>query len=116
MDDNYILYNEEDDLCRRARQGGKKICFFPETSVQHLHGQSTNQDNHRKKVIVEAYKSNLYFYSKYYSYFWNLTLRFLYKIVFLAGLFRSAFRHLKGSDTVDDSLSLKIKLLLMSRR
>ena len=116
MDENYFLYNEEDDLCRRARQGGKKICFFQETAVQHLHGQSTHQDNHREKVIVEAYKSNLYFYSKYYSYFWNLALRFLYKIVFLAGLFRSAFRHLKGSDTVDDSLSLKIKLLLMSRR
>ena len=116
MDENYFLYNEEDDLCRRARQAGKKICFFQETSVQHLHGQSTHQDDHRKKVIVEAYKSNLYFYSKYYSYFWNLTLRFLYKVIFLVGLFRSVFRRLKGSDAVDDSLSLKIKLLLMSRR
>ena len=26
LDENYFLYNEEDDLCRRARQGGKKIC------------------------------------------------------------------------------------------
>jgi hypothetical protein len=116
MDENYFLYNEEDDLCRRARQSGKKICFFKKTSVQHLHGQSTHQDNHREKVIVEAYKSNLYFYSKYYSCFWNLVLGLLYNVVFLAGLFLSAFRHLKGSDTVDDSLSLRIKLLLMSRR
>jgi len=28
MDENYFLYNEEDDLCRRARQGGKKYAFF----------------------------------------------------------------------------------------
>ena len=116
MDENYFLYNEEDDLCRRARESGKKICFFPETSVQHLHGQSTHQNRHREKVIVEAYRSNLYFYSKYYSHSWNLILRILYKIAFLLGLVRSIFRHLKGSDTVDDSLSLKIKLLLMGYR
>jgi hypothetical protein len=113
MDENYFLYNEEDDLCRRARKLGKKICFFPETSVQHLHGQSTHQDRHRKKVIIAAYRSNLYFYAKYYSCFWNGVLRFLYKVTFLTGLLRSTFRHLKGSATADDSLSLKLKLLLM---
>jgi len=78
MDENYFLYNEEDDFCRRARKNGKKICFFPETAVQHLHGQSTHQNGHREKVIVEAYRSNIYFYSKYYSYFWNYFLQFLY--------------------------------------
>jgi O-antigen biosynthesis protein len=114
MDENYFLYNEEDDLCRRARKGGKKICFYPETSVQHLHGQSTHQDRHRKKVMMEAYRSNLYFYSKYYSFIWNRILRSLYKITFFLGLLRSTFRHLTGSATADDSLSLKLKLLLMS--
>ncbi len=116
MDENYFLYNEEDDLCRRARKNGKKICFYPETSVQHLLGQSTHQDRHRKKVIMEAYQSNLYFYSKYYSCGWNLILRSLYKTVFLAGLVVSVFRHMQGSATADDSLSLKVKLLLMPRR
>jgi len=116
MDENYFLYNEEDDFCRRARKIGKKICFYPETSVQHLLGQSTHQDRHRKKVIIEAYQSNLYFFSKYYSCGWNLILRTLYKITFLLGLLRSVFRHLGGSATADDSLSLKVKLLLMSQR
>ena len=116
MDENYFLYNEEDDLCRRARKMGKKICFYPETSVQHLLGQSTHQEPHRKKVIIETYQSNLYFYSKYYSCGWNLILSSLYKITFLLGLLRSTFRHLRGSATADDSLSLKVKLLLMPRR
>nr|MCS5620877.1 glycosyltransferase family 2 protein [Nitrospinaceae bacterium] len=49
LDENYFLYNEEDDFCRRARQHGKRICFFPETSVQHLHGKSTHQPKHREK-------------------------------------------------------------------
>ena len=116
MDENYFLYNEEDDLCRRARKKGKKICFYPETSVQHLLGQSTHQDRHRKKVIIEAYQSNLYFYSKYYSWGWNIILRFLYKAVFLAGLVTCVPKHFLGTANADDSLSLKVKLLLMPRR
>lgn len=113
LDENYFLYNEEDDFCRRARQHGKRICFFPETSIQHLHGKSTHQPEHREKVIIETYKSNLYFYSKYYSCGWNIALRSLYRAVFLAGLIRSSFRHLIGSATTgaDDSLRLKLKLL-----
>jgi GT2 family glycosyltransferase len=114
MDENYFLYNEEDDLCRRARKGGKKICFYPETSVQHLHGQSTHQERHRKKVMLESYSSNLYFYSKHYSFIWNRILRSLYKATLLLGLLRSSFRYLTGSATADDSVSLKLKLLLMS--
>jgi GT2 family glycosyltransferase len=114
MDENYFLYNEEDDLCRRARKGGKKICFYPETSVQHLHGKSTHQERHRKKVMLESYRSDLYFYSKHYSLIWNRILRSLYKITLLLGLLRSSFRHLTGSATADDSVSLKLKLLLMS--
>lgn len=114
LDENYFLYNEEDDFCRRARQHGKQICFFPETSIQHLHGKSTHQPEHREKVILETYKSNLYFYSKHYSCGWNFILRCLYKVTFLAGLIRSALRHLTSSATqgADDSLRLKLKLLL----
>ena len=82
MDENYFLYNEEDDYCRRARRKGMKICFYPETSIQHLHGKSTHQEEYREKVIFETYKSNLYFYSKYYSRQWNLILKILYKLVF----------------------------------
>jgi GT2 family glycosyltransferase len=115
LDENYFLYNEEDDFCRRAREQGKRICFFPGTSIQHLLGKSTNQPEHREKVILEAYKSNLYFYSKYYSCGWNFILRSLYKFTFMVGLVRSAFRHLTGSATqsADDSLRLKLKLLFL---
>ena len=115
LDEKYFLYNEEDDFCRRAREQGKRICFFPETSVLHLLGKSTHQPEHREKVILEAYKSNLYFYSKYYSCGWNFILRFLYKFTFMVGLVRSTFRHLTGSATqsADDSLRLKLKLLFL---
>jgi GT2 family glycosyltransferase len=116
LDENYFLYNEEDDFCRRARKAGRKIFFFPETSVRHLLGKSTHQAGHREKVITEAYRSNLYFFSKYYSCYWNCALQLLYKMTFLMGLIRSTFRYLTGSATADDSLSLKTKLLLMSSK
>ena len=79
-----------------------------------MHGQSTHQNGHREKVIVEAYRSNIYFYSKYYSYFWNLFLQFLYKMTFLVGLLSSKIFYNKDSRTVDKSFSLKVKLLFMS--
>ena len=116
MDENYFLYNEEDDFCRRARIKGMKICFYPETSVRHLHGKSTHQEAYREKVIFETYRSNLYFYSKYYSRPWNLILRILYKLTFAVGLIRSIIKYLAGRATADDSIQLKLRLLLMTSK
>ena len=113
LDEKHFLYNEEDDFCRRTRRAKQKICYFPETSIKHLLGQSTHQSGVRERVIIETYESNLYFYSKYYSAGWDIFLRVLYKLIFILGIFRSVFRHLTGSASqgADDSLRLKLKLL-----
>jgi hypothetical protein len=118
LDEGYFLYNEEDDFCRRARQLGHKVCYFPETSIKHLHGKSTHQPEIREKVIIETYKSNLRFFSKYYSPLWNWILRALYKCTFFVGLVCSMWHRLTGASksTADDSIALKIKLLFMNVR
>jgi GT2 family glycosyltransferase len=115
LDENYFLYNEEDDFCRRARRLGKKVCYFPEARLQHLLGQSTHQPAIREKVIRETYKSNLYFYSKHYSVPWNLLLRSLYCLTFASGILRSLWKIMTGKTPlgVEDSISLKLKLLFM---
>ncbi len=115
LDENYFLYNEEDDFCRRARSLGHKICYFPETHVKHLLGQSTHQPEIRAKVILETYKSNLYFYRKYYSRTWNFLLRSLYRLTFLAGIFQSLWIKMKGRAPLaaEDSISLKLKLFFL---
>jgi len=115
LDENYFLYNEEDDFCRRARRLGKKICYFPETRLQHLLGQSTHQPEIRKKVILETYKSNLYFYSKHYSIPWNFLLRSLYRLTFASGILRSLWKIMTGKTPLgaEDSLLLQLKLLFM---
>ncbi|GJL79453.1 MAG: glycosyl transferase [Nitrospinaceae bacterium] len=115
LDENYFLYNEEDDFCRRARRLGNKVCYYPETRLQHLLGQSTHQPEIREKVILETYKSNLYFYSKHYSFIWNLLLRWLYRLTFVAGIFRSFWKIITGRPPLgaEDSISLKLKLLFL---
>jgi GT2 family glycosyltransferase len=115
FDENYFLYNEEDDFCRRARKLGHKICYFPETNVKHLLGQSTHQPDIRAKVILETYKSNLYFYRKHYSGIWNILLHSLYRLSFVAGIFRSLGTKMTGRSSLaaEDSIALKLKLLFM---
>ena len=115
LDENYFLYNEEDDFCRRARQAGKKVCYYPKTRLQHLLGKSTHQPEIRAKVIFETYKSNLYFFSKHYSFSWNILLRSLYGLTLIAGIFRSLWKIIAGKNPLgtEDSISLKLKLLFM---
>ena len=115
FDERYFLYNEEDDFCRRCRNHGQKICYYSESSIIHLIGQSTHLPEFRGKVIVETYKSNLNFYAKHYSPTWNFILKMLYKFTFLIGILKSIFRWCidGGNLSPDDSIVLKLKLFLM---
>lgn len=116
LDENHFLYNEEDDFCRRTREAGKKICYYPKTSVKHFLGQSTHQPGIRERVIIETYKSNLYFYSKYYSATWNIILRFIYKLTFILAAVRSLAKLTKDKpgNKFDDSILLKLRMLFFS--
>ena len=41
FDENYFLYYEETDFCRRALQAGFETWYVPESRVMHISGQST---------------------------------------------------------------------------
>lgn len=45
LDENYFLYFEETDFCRRARQAGFATWYVPESRVMHIAGQSTMVTN-----------------------------------------------------------------------
>jgi GT2 family glycosyltransferase len=42
MDENYFLYFEETDLCRRVKRAGFSTWYVPESRVMHIGGQSTS--------------------------------------------------------------------------
>jgi N-acetylglucosaminyl-diphospho-decaprenol L-rhamnosyltransferase len=42
LDENYFLYFEETDFCRRARLAGHSTWYVPQSRVMHIMGQSTS--------------------------------------------------------------------------
>lgn len=54
MDENYFLYYEETDFCRRAGQRGWTSWYVPESRVVHLVGQSTGQTNTAHRAARRA--------------------------------------------------------------
>jgi GT2 family glycosyltransferase len=46
FDENFFLYYEETDLCRRIRNAGHQIWYWPDIVVIHIGGESTRQTSH----------------------------------------------------------------------
>lgn len=57
FDERYFLYYEDIDLCRKIKEVGKKIYYFPDVSVQHIVGGSRSDLN---RALVN--KKSLYIY------------------------------------------------------
>jgi GT2 family glycosyltransferase len=54
FDENYFLFYEETDLCRRARQSGFTTWYVPESRVMHIGGVSTHLGR-RSRTRMPAY-------------------------------------------------------------
>jgi N-acetylglucosaminyl-diphospho-decaprenol L-rhamnosyltransferase len=48
LDENYFLYFEETDLCRRALRAGFRTWYVPDSRVMHIMGQSTHVTGSRE--------------------------------------------------------------------
>ena len=81
FDENFFLYFEDNDLCRRVQKAGKKIVFFPKAEIIHFGGKSSFDLD---KVNVLFKKSRYYFFCKYNSFIFaaiaELIIRFLEEI------------------------------------
>lgn len=62
FDENFFMYFEDDDLCKRARQKNYKLIYFPELSVLHFGGKSFSSKFKQKKLF---YKSMFYYFKKH---------------------------------------------------
>lgn len=81
LDENYFMYNEEDDFCRRIREKGWEIAYIPSLSIYHHRGGSYSDKSTRLMVKMKAYESDLYFFKKHYSWLTVWFLECTYKIV-----------------------------------
>lgn len=74
FDESFFMYFEDKDLCKRVNDSGKKVVFFPESSLIHLRGASLNEPN--KEFLKKKYReSQLIYYKKHKTNFEQILLR-----------------------------------------
>jgi len=65
LDENFFIYAEDKDWCRRFRTAGWDVVFFPYAEVIHYAGKSAAAAPVR--FLIERLKSNSYYWGKYHS-------------------------------------------------
>ena len=79
FDENYFLYLEEIDLCKRVIKNNEKIYICPKINIFH-HGAKSVDENFRYEIELTRnwhwMWSLFYFNKKHYGYFYALTLIF----------------------------------------
>ena len=71
FDDNFFLYFEEIDLCRRLKNNNSKIFIDPSIKVDHLGGASHNSTIEKSMELSRNWHwmwSTFYFHKKHYGY------------------------------------------------
>lgn len=71
FDPRYFLYCEEVDHCRRAKDAGWKVVFFPYTSVVHIGGESAKSDaaltSSGRQISALQTESELLYFRKHHG-------------------------------------------------
>ena len=80
FDENFFLYLEEIDLCKRLKEKNKKIYLAENIQVQHFGGKSHNSENDNRMEIQRNwhYLWSLFYFSKKHKgilYAYKITLR-----------------------------------------
>ncbi len=86
FDETFFMYGEDIDLSFRVLQTGQKIIYFPETSIIHYKGESTQKGS--IKYIKHFHEAMLIFAEKHFKNGYPLILRLLLK----AGVYVKAFQ------------------------
>lgn len=113
LEEGFFLYNEEDDFCRRALEKGWKIIFNPHNYIIHLHGMSTRKKEIYERVQIEGYKSDLFFFAKYYSRWISFLLKKAYQITFVLKMVKACVVIFKPSlrDASKNEIVLRWRML-----
>jgi len=74
FDENFFMYSEEMDLCRRLKQVGWRIVYVPEAVVVHYEGRSSEQVVAARHIYFNT--SKVYYSQKYFGPGWAAALRY----------------------------------------
>jgi GT2 family glycosyltransferase len=82
FDENFFMYFEDVDLCRRISAFGKKIFILPQVSVLHIGGQC-HSDIKRQKY--HYYQSQDYYFKKHFGAISVYLIKFLRSVALFFG-------------------------------
>jgi len=66
LDENLFFYNDDLDLCKRARTAGFKVVYYPDAGIYHYGGYSSKKSPNMK-LFVEGFRGGLYYCKKHYG-------------------------------------------------
>lgn len=72
FDDNFFLYFEDADLCRRFHEAHKKVVYFPESSVIHFHRRESAGENLFLSIFKKTTREHIKSWIRYLRK-WRLT-------------------------------------------
>ncbi|GAB1421200.1 glycosyltransferase family 2 protein [Anaerolineales bacterium] len=73
LDPNFVMYSEELDWCKRAKNNGWQVIYFGEASIIHHGGKSSEQASAFKHIQFQ--KSKIYYYKKHHGAVFAFLLR-----------------------------------------
>jgi len=77
FDEKFFMYFEDIDLCKRVREAGYKVIYFPEFTIRHFGGKSFENSELQKKYY---YQSQDYYFEKHFGKFKSSLVKLLRKL------------------------------------
>lgn len=92
FDEDFFLYYEDADICRRIRNAGYGVVFFPGSGIIHYKGENTNSA-FSGTAYIEAKKSQITYYKKHCGLVSRILLRsyLLSKYALMSLTFRKVY-------------------------
>jgi N-acetylglucosaminyl-diphospho-decaprenol L-rhamnosyltransferase len=94
LDDNFFMYSEELDWCRRAKTAGWRVVYVPWATVVHHEGQSSSQVVPARHIYFQS--SKVYYFRKYYGTAVGETLRLFLLATYVFQLVEEAAKWMVG--------------------
>jgi len=111
FDERFFMYGEDLDLCLKISESGKKIFYYPETSIIHFKGESTNKESF--DYFYHFYNAMNLFFQKHYTSKYNRAFRALVQLgIVLRGIVSLVKSNLgKISISLFDTLLINIVMM-----
>ena len=84
FDESFFLYVEDTDFCYRTLANGYKILVTNDTKIYHKVSNSTKKELNSLPLYYTT-RNRLFFAKKNFSYFYSLTLMYIFSVMVMKG-------------------------------